>query len=105
MHITNFSNYVKNGLYANSMEQLTTIVKAFAGKNSNVFRIKLSKGIKLPNNAGEYLTLLLRYEAAKPGKRIQASHTRGYGQVNTYMRLLKEFSPWSCTEDMAKNRR
>ena len=69
-----FSYYSKNGLYAYNTEQLKAIVKAFGRKNSSVFRIKLSRNIKLPNNAGEYLVQTVLNEAAKPGMRTQASY-------------------------------
>ena len=71
---SDFSYYSKNGLYANNMEQLKTIVKAFGRKNSNVFRVKLSRSINLPNNAGEYLVQRVLNEVIQPGERKQASY-------------------------------
>ncbi|MCL2293393.1 MAG: hypothetical protein FWC36_00775 [Spirochaetes bacterium] len=69
-----FSYYSKNGLYANNTEQLNKIIKAIAGKQANVFKIKLSRCIKLPNNAGDYLAQMVLNEVAKPGGRKRASY-------------------------------
>ena len=69
-----FSYHIRNGLYANNTEQLYQIIKSFGKENANVFRIKLSRNIKLPNNAGEYLIQTALSEVAKPGQRIQASY-------------------------------
>ena len=71
---TNFSYYVKNGLYANNAEQLNEVIKAHIRKNSNVFRIKLSRSIELPNNAGEHLVQMVLNEVVNPGERKQASY-------------------------------
>ena len=69
-----FSYYSKNGLYASNSGQLAGIVKALARKNSNVFRLKLSRNINLPNDAGNYLCQMVLNEVAKPGVRTQASY-------------------------------
>ena len=69
-----FSYYSKNGLYAGSFEQLNSIIKAFGGKISNVFRIKLSRNIRLPGDTGEHLVQMVLNEVVQPGKRMQASY-------------------------------
>lgn len=71
---SDFSYYSKNGLYANNMEQLNDIIKALGRKQSNVFRIKLSRSIKLPNNAKDYLIKMVFNEVAKPGMQVRASY-------------------------------
>jgi len=70
-----FSYYVKNGLYANTTTELSEIVKTHGRKNVNVFRIKLDRNIKLPNNAGDYLVQMVLNEVIKPGERKQASYS------------------------------
>ena len=69
-----FSYYSKNGLYANNTKELNDIIKAFGKKSADVFRIKLARSIKLPNNEGDYLIQMVLKEAAKPGMRTQASY-------------------------------
>ena len=68
------SYYLKNGLYANNTEQLNQIVKAVCRKGENVFRIKLSRNIKLPDNTGDYLVQMVFNEVVKPGTHAQASY-------------------------------
>jgi len=68
------SYYIKNGLYANNTEQLNEIIKAYGNKQAKVFRIKLSRNIPLPNNAGEYLTQKVVGAAIKSAGRFQVCH-------------------------------
>jgi len=52
---SDYSYYLKNGLYATNRAQLNTIIKAYGNKQADVLRIKLSSNIPLPKKAGEYL--------------------------------------------------
>ena len=70
---SDFSYYSKNGLYVSNTKELSDIIKAFGKKSANVFRIKLARSIKLPDNAEDYLIQMVLKEAAKPGMRTQAS--------------------------------
>ena len=70
----NFSYYLKNRLYANNTEQLNNIMKEFGRKQSTIFRVKLSRSIKLPNNTGDYLVQMALKEVAKPGVQTRASY-------------------------------
>ena len=71
---SDFSYYARNGLYANTAEQLNEIIKAHVRKNANVFRIKLSRNINLPSNAENYLVQTVLNEVVKPGTRARASY-------------------------------
>ena len=61
-------------MYTNNIEQLSNIMKEFGRIQSNVFRVKLSRSIKLPNNAGDYLVQMALKEVAKPEGRTQARY-------------------------------
>ena len=69
------SYYLKNGIYANNAEQLKQIIKTYGSKKSDVLRIKLSRIITLPSNAGEHLIQMVLNEEIKPGERKQASYS------------------------------
>jgi hypothetical protein len=68
------SYYIRNGLYANTTDQLNEIIKAYGKKQANVFRIKLSRNISLPDNAGDYLVQKVVDEAVTVTGRIQVCH-------------------------------
>jgi len=68
------SYYIKNRLFANDADQLNEIIKAYDKEQANVFRIKLSRNISLPNNAGEYLAQRVVNEAANFEGRKQFSY-------------------------------
>lgn len=70
-----FNYYLKNGLYASNTEHLNKIIKALGSQNTNVIRLKLSRNIKLPNNAGEYLMQITTNEVIKPGERKQVGYS------------------------------
>ena len=70
----NLSYYVRNGLYANNMTQLDGIIRAYKSKQTDVFRIKLSRNILLPNNAGGYLAQRVVNEGTKLTGHIQFSY-------------------------------
>ena len=61
-------------MFANNTEQLNNIMKEFGRIQSNVFRGKLSRSIKLPNNAGDYLVQMALKEVAKSEGRTQARY-------------------------------
>ena len=70
----NFSYYVRNGLYVDNSEKLNQVIKAYANKQTNVFRMKLSRNISLPSNAGEYLAQRVINEGTKFTGRIKFSY-------------------------------
>ena len=71
----NYSYYSKNGLYADNTEELKKIVKAINKKNADVFRLKISRNIKLPDNDGDYLSQVVLDEVTRPGMRSRASYS------------------------------
>ena len=70
------SYYVKNGFYANSMEQAKLIIKTASIRkhNTSEFQIKLSYHNSLPENTGEILAQAIADEFAKAGKAIRLSY-------------------------------
>jgi hypothetical protein len=72
---TAFSYFQKNGLLANTTEQLKDIIKTIARKKCNVFRIKLSRNISLSGNIAEHLGQMVLNEVATFGRKTQASYS------------------------------
>jgi hypothetical protein len=70
-----YSYYSRNGLYVNDKEQLNEILTEFCKSRDNILQIKISRNIKLPDNAGKYLIQIILNEIAKPGKRAKASYS------------------------------
>ena len=68
------SYYLKNGLYANNVDQLSEIIKACTKNGEKVFRIQLAHNVTLPKNAGEYLAQKVMNEGVKLTGHIQASY-------------------------------
>jgi len=69
-----FSYYLRNGLYVNDAEQLNQVIKAYGNRQTNVFRMKLSHNVPLPDNAGEYLAQRIINEGARFTGRIQFTY-------------------------------
>jgi transglutaminase/protease-like cytokinesis protein 3 len=67
--------YHKSGLFASNMDQLKSIVCAFAKNRNHSIRLKLSSNIILPNNAGEFLVQMVLAEIAQAGRRTQANYS------------------------------
>jgi len=67
------SYFLRNGLYVNDASQLKEAVKALAKKQAKVFRLKLSRNVPLPNDAGKHLARLVLDEAARFAPRVQLS--------------------------------
>jgi transglutaminase/protease-like cytokinesis protein 3 len=70
----NFSYYSKNGLYIIDKEQLDDVIKEFCRDSSVVLQLKLSRNIKLPNNAGKHLIQMILKRITKPGMKTRASY-------------------------------
>ena len=68
------SYYVRNGFYANNMEQAKRIIKAASEKHANAFQIKLSPNSPLPNDVGETLAQIIANEVVKTGRSAQISY-------------------------------
>jgi len=69
-----FSYYVKSGLYINNADLLDAIIKTYVNKQANIFRIKVSRSVSLPENAGEYLAQKVIDEAIKFTEHVKISY-------------------------------
>lgn len=68
------SYYVKNGFYANNMEQAKRIIKTVSEKHVDVFRIKLSFNSLLPDDTGEVLAQAVANEVVNAGRPARISY-------------------------------
>jgi hypothetical protein len=68
--------YVKNGVFADSLERLMGIIRSHAKRQSNVFQVKLSSNLNIPSGkVGEYIASMVIDELSKVGQRVQIGYT------------------------------
>ena len=66
-----FSYYKKNELFASNEEEMNEVLRAAKNSNDVSIRIKISRNVKLGEDAGEKLAQMYVDEVAKPGIGIQ----------------------------------
>lgn len=69
------SYFIRNGLYAGNMMQLSEIIRVSAKNHVIPIRVKVSCNIFLPSDPGDYLAQMVVNEAGKTGKSVEINYT------------------------------